>query len=161
MDSNAHLLHSVVPRRHQLQFGKHGIFNMFTNFCSEQHRNISKRDFSFQFLVCLHAYSLSFVPLSVVVYNVTQDSVSLNWGSRGRDLVQGGDALLFIAKTYSCWELTFALALPTISDRPGLAGTVPELNPLSRIPDGSYPGCKMTRNSRESHRPIYCFHSSP
>jgi hypothetical protein len=45
---------------------------------------------------------------------VHQLSDSLNWGSRGRSLhflvrlVQGGDALLFIAKTYGCWKPTFA-----------------------------------------------------
>jgi hypothetical protein len=52
-------------------------------------------------------------------------------------------------------------ASPRVPSRPGFAGTVPELNPMSRIPDGPYPGRKMSRNSRESHRPIYCFHSSP
>jgi hypothetical protein len=34
------------------------------------------------------------------------------WGKRLLDLlevlVEGGDALFFVAKTYTCWELTFA-----------------------------------------------------
>jgi hypothetical protein len=41
------------------------------------------------------------------VQSVNQLSAALNWG---RGLLEGGGALLFIAKTYSCWELTFASA---------------------------------------------------
>jgi len=48
-----------------------------------------------------------------MVVSVCQLSASLNWGRRGlrhllEVVVDGRDALLFIAKTYSCWELTFA-----------------------------------------------------
>jgi hypothetical protein len=38
---------------------------------------------------------------------VGQLSESLNWEVR-EALIGGGNALLFITKTYSCWKLTFA-----------------------------------------------------
>jgi hypothetical protein len=65
----------------------------------------------------------------------------------------------FVAKAADDFETSVSSA-SRLANRPGLAGTVPELNPPSRISDGSYLGRKSPGNLEGRPRPIYPFHAS-
>jgi hypothetical protein len=59
----------------------------------------------------------------------------------------------FVAKAADDFETSVSSA-SRLTNRPGLAGTVPELNPPSRISDGSYLGRKSPGNLEGRPRPI-------